>query len=424
MQRTQPTKNVLVLLPSQQDRSELAQLESNHYCFHYMDDPAWKSHEPAMNGFDPLAYIDRCLLLAREVKADGIFYTHELANFVAAVLAQELGLPGPPIESMFLTNHKLYGRAAERDPIKFKGFAYDSEEWRATQEFPVQVKPVSLFFSLLQSTARNKLELERAVEALRGTIRPWERPFADIFTRYVDKGKYPLAAGSPFLVEEFVDNVVSQHAVEGWSDADGIPHLWAVSDNNYFPGQGAPLDNNSVPSALSSELIGSVVSTAFDTVQRFGIRNGFWNAEIWIREDGRMQVTEVNGRMCATMTALYRKAYDKSQYPAVLKLACGEPIDPEKDVPTKASCVAAMFGIATKKRGPVHELIDIYRFEQLTKRDEVIQARLMFDSQTNVTWHQTGGKSCVARAWIAGHSQVEINALANEIRQSVLMPDD
>lgn len=421
MQSRQPVKNVLVLLPSSQDRSELTQLESSGYCFHYMDDPAWKSHEPALTGFDPNAYIARCLEKAREVKVAGIFYTHELANFVAAVLARELGLPGPPVESMFLTNHKLYGRAMESDPICFFGYRLDSEEWRETENFPVHVKPVSLFFSLLQSTARNPDELASAVADIRGTIRDWERPFTELFAQYVNQEKYPLAAQSPFVVEEFVGNVVSQHAVEGWSDAEGLPHLWAVSDNNYWPGQGAPLDNNSVPSRLTPAVNQAIVQKAFETVQRFGIRNGFWNVEIWLRDDGRLQITEVNGRICATMTALYRKAYGKSQYPVVLKLACGEPINPVTDAPADASYVAAMFGISSSQKGRVRDLIDISKFEELTKRDEVIQARLMFEPQTEVTWHQTGGKSCIARAWIFGDTQHQIDQLANEIRRSVLV---
>ena len=420
MKTTDTTRHVLVLLPSVQDRSELMPLAEHGYTFHFMDDPAWKSHEPALDGFDPHAYIERCLALAREVNAAGIFYTHELANFVAAVLARELGLPGPTVESIFLTNHKLYGRATEMDPIRFKGYALDSDEWRRAVIFPSHVKPVSLFFSLLQSTVRNEADLERAVAALRGSIRSWERPFTDLFARYVDQASYPLAAGSPILIEEFVGDVVSQHAVEGWSDADGVPHLWATSDNNYMAGSGAALDNNSVPSALEPEMARRIEDLAFATVRRFGMKSGFWNVEVWVREGGKLQITEVNGRICATMTALYRKAYGKSQYPVILKLACGQPIDPETDAPGEPLCHAAMFGISTARKGLVKQLINVPEFQRLTTRSEVIQARLMFDPDTNVTWHQTGGRSCVARAWISGDSLGQVSRLANEIRASVV----
>ncbi len=413
-------KHVLVLLPSKQDYDELQSLESAGYTFDFLDDENWRSYEPSLTGFFPLAYVNRCVERVRQTNACGIFYTDDLANFIAAIVAKTVGLAAPSIESMFLANHKLYSRATERSPIRFTGFSFDSDKWRNAVDFPIHVKPVSLFFSLLQTTVHCEKELERAVSRLKASAPEWERPFVELFSHYIDDEKYPLADQHCFLAEEFVGNAISQHAVEGWTDADGVQHIWAVSDNNYFPGLSAALDNNSIPTRLTDVMSQAVCDVAMDTVARFGLKDGFWNVEIWVRDDGKIQVTEVNGRVCSSMTPLYRNVFGKSQYPAALKIACGLRVE-KSDRPSSPVGVGAMFAISSPHTGRVRDLLKLEKFPEIRKIPGVVKATQIYGSDAIVNWQQTGGRCCVARAWIVGQDYAEITQKAANIRQELLV---
>lgn len=47
---------------------------------------------------------------------------------------------------------------------------------------------------------------------------------------------------------------------------DGIQHIWAVSDSNYFPGVASALDNNSVPTQLGDHMSKTVCEVALNTM--------------------------------------------------------------------------------------------------------------------------------------------------------------
>jgi hypothetical protein len=396
-------------------------LARSGYTFDYLDDEYWRSYEPALPQFDSVALTRRSILKANQIQADGVFCSDDLGNLVGAIVASQAGLPGSTVESMFLANHKFYSRMVEPDPIRCRAYSVESTQWRAELECPIHLKPASLFFSLLQRTARDQDQLASAIAILRTAIPEWERPFVDLFREYVDTKKFPLAGVHSFLAEEFVDDSVSQHAVEGWSGSDGLPRVWAVSDNNYWPGSGASLDNNSVPSSATLELKTKLESVACDTARRFGMRNTFWNIELWVRCDRRIQVTEVNGRICASMTPLYRYVCGTSQYPAAIKVACGEKINEIEDLPRWSVGAGAMFGISTDRVGYLKDLIDLEEFNRVRDIPGVVKAKLMFSPDTLVSWMQTGGRCCIARTWIVGRDYNSIAEVAAEVRRRVLV---
>lgn len=410
---------VLVLLPSAQDRAELAKLADQGFDFAYIEDSSWRSYEASLQTFDAVEYVGRCTEMAHREGAKAIFYSDDLANFVAAVVARDVGLAGPSVDSMVLANHKFYCREAESNPIRFQGFALERDEWRNALSFPSQVKPTSLYFSLLQASVKSESELVSAVEKLRAGVPHWERPFRDLFRHFGNHERFPMAGTPMFLAEEFVDGA-SQHAVEGWSDSVGRPSVWAVSDNNYFPGSGAALDNNSVPSRLSSDGISAVSEAATNMVTRAGVKNGFWNVELWIRPDGRVHITELNGRMCASMTPLYRRVYGMSQYSAALKVALGFGVDLNAEMPARPNGVGGMFTISTRQQGYVRDILRLNELPEIAKWNGVVKTALMFAPETLISWRQTGGRSCLARAWVVGRNYPEIVAIAADIRRRVL----
>lgn len=412
-------KNVLVLLPSEQDRLELKKLTPLGYQFIYADDERWRSYEASLEDFDPVEYMQHCIALAREYQVEGIFYTDDLANFVAAILTKELGLPGPPVNAMFLANHKYYSRTVETDAVGFSSYDLHNDGWKSIDTFPIHIKPTSLYFSLLQTTVRDKAELQKVVESLRINIPRWEHPFKKLFANYINRETYPLADKDILLCEEFVTNA-TQHAVEGWSDEHGH-HVWAVSDNNYWPGESAPLNNNSFPTTLPSEKEQALIKVALDLINRFEMKSGFWNIELWIRSDGRIQATEVNGRICSSMTPLYKHIFGKTQYPLALSLAVGgDPNLLAYAKKPKKNVIGGAFSITSTRKGLVSELIDLTMLREISSWHNVIKTKIMYPEDMTVTWHQTGGINCLARAWLVGETYEEICDVAGKIRKLVV----
>lgn len=411
-------RKLLALLPSAQDRAELARLVEEGIHVVFAEDDGWKSYEVCPDGFDPVSYTERAILLGRQEQVDGVFYTDDLANFVAAVVCRELALPGPSVDSMFLANHKYYARRAERSPIAFSGHTIGESFDAAQVSLPSQLKPTSLYFSLLQFTARSTEEVSAAAASLARDVPKWERPFKDLFASYVDRERYPLANRDMFLAEEFV-SARSHHAVEGWTGADGRLQLWAVSDNNYFDGPGSALDNNAFPSRLSETVKAQVIECAFNAVRDMGIKTGFWNVEVWVLDNGTTRVTEVNGRACVSMTALYRAVSGQSQYPLVAKLSAGQLFEPSELV-APAGRVGGMFAISTASEGIVRDLLDLDAYERMKQAEDVVRTTLVFSPDTSIEWKQTGGRCCLARAWIVGSSYEEIRARAEGFRRQLL----
>ncbi|MGM9515875.1 ATP-grasp domain-containing protein [Roseateles sp. DB2] len=411
-------KKLLALLPSPQDRRELDALADKGIAVVYLDDPGWRSYDASLQSFDPIEFVRKGISMGKEHAVDGIFFTEDLANFCGAVMGQALNLPTPSVEAMFLANHKYYSRSRERHPIRFQGFRLDQDDWMRDITFPSHLKPPSLFFSLLQTTVTQPQELAEAVAELREKLPAFARPYKELFSRYVDADRFPLAMHDMFMAEEFV-SCRTQHAVEGWTDAEGRHAIWAVSDNNYFDGVGSALDNNSVPSRLGAAELDRVVQAALDAVENIGIKNGFWNVELWVLPNDDIRITEINGRACVSMTALYKQVFGKSQYALIAKLAAGLPIE-ASDAAGPPKGVGGMFAVSTSRQGYVRDLLDEEAFAQVQHMPGIVRTAQIFPGDAYIDWHQTGGRSCLARFWLVGESYEAIAAQAREIRARVL----
>jgi hypothetical protein len=414
------TKHVLALLPSKQDRLELRAMEPHGYTFHFVDDESWRSYEPAAYTFDPIYYAQYCSSVAKEIGAAGIFSSDDLANLVAAIVARECNLPAPSIKSMFLANHKYWARKSEKRPLSCTLLSVSSQTTDCELRYPVQLKPASLYFSLLQETAHSAYDVRSWIERNKENIVAWERPFRELFRQFIDQGEYPGADVPSVVAEEFVADYASQHAVEGWTDANGDSHVWAISDNNYVGGSGSSLSSNTVPTRLSDVLAQDISRAAIEAVDALDIRKGFWNAELWMLRDGSFRLTEINGRICASMTALYRAVFGMSQYRAAIKLACGEEVSLATDVPRVSTGLGGMFAIPTRRRGYVREILQVSQVELIRAMPGVVRFELMFGPDMLINWHQTGGRCCVARAWIVGATFDEIHSKAERIRALIL----
>ena len=303
--------------------------------FHFVD--AGISHWEASPEFDPLAYLERCREAIREHHVDAVVSTHDLGDLIAAVLADEAGLPGPSPEAVFLCLHKLYGRRAERDPIRCQALLLGEPLPPLT--YPAYLKAPWLKLGLLGFKLDSDDDARAAMDLARRELPAWTRQYYPLFAAAIDLAKYPLATTDMMLVEEFVEG--RQVTVEGWS-LEGDIQIWAMTDTNTFAGSRV-IDNFSTPSRVDGETAATLREKTIETIRAFGFDGGFFNIEFWLTADG-VRLTEVNGRSAACFGGIYELALGADIFAAVADVACGRP---PRALPRPGARVAGQFNVIT-----------------------------------------------------------------------------
>jgi hypothetical protein len=390
---------ILVICPDYYDRWAFERVEG-HY-FHFVD--AGISHWEASPQFDPTAYLDRCREVMATHRVGAVVSTHDLGDLIAAVLADEAGLPGPSPESVFLCLHKLYGRRAEIDPIRCQPLLLDEPLPAIT--YPAYLKAPWLKLGLLGFKVTSDDETREAMELARRELPAWTRQYYPLFARAVDLAKYPLATTDMMLVEEFIEG--RQVTVEGWSLGGDI-RIWAMTDTNAVAGTRV-IDNFSTPSRVDAETAETLRAKTIETIRAFGFDGGFFNIEFWLSDDG-VRLTEVNGRSAACFGGIYELALGADIFAAVADVATGRA---PRVLPRPGGRAAGQFNVITFDDDLASNLLDyevaatIPEFSAFRRADE----RVRPVSEFGVVLGQIE---------IAGDSYAEIHERAEGMRRKLL----
>jgi hypothetical protein len=390
---------ILVICPDSYDRWAFERVEGHR--FHFVD--AGISHWEASPAFDAIGYLDRCRQVMAEQKVGAVVSTHDLGDLIAAVLADEAGLPGPSAESVFLCLHKLYGRRAEIDPIRCQPLLLDEPLPPLT--YPAYLKAPWLKLGLFGFKITSDEETQAAMELARRELPAWTRQYYPLFARAVDLAKYPLATTDMMLVEEFIDG--RQVTVEGWS-LGGDVRIWAMTDTNTFAGTRV-IDNFSTPSRVDAELSETLRAKTIETIRAFAFDGGFFNIEFWLTDDG-VRLTEVNGRSAACFGGIYELGLGADIFAAVADVAAGRA---PRALPRPGGRVAGQFNVITFDDDLAGNLLDydaaaaMPEFSSFRQRDERVRPLSEFGV-------------VLGQIEIAGDSYDEIHDRAEELRRKLL----
>ncbi|HEV7671234.1 MAG TPA: ATP-grasp domain-containing protein [Thermoanaerobaculia bacterium] len=397
--------DVLVLLPDAFDRGSFSAVPGHRFRFVETEREIdhWRP-----TGFDPLAYLERARAAAREGPVDAVVSTHDLGDYLAALLVRELGLPGPAPEAVFLGLHKYYGRRAERQAgfASLRCEALDLEE-ACPQAFgyPCFLKAPFLKLGLLGFRLDGPEDLARAWSVARRELPAWSRQYLPLFSATVDLAHYPLAGREVMLLEEFRDG--PQVTVEGWVQ-NGRFHLWAITDTNTFPGSRA-IDNFSLPSRLPAAAQERLAEAAERAVQAIGFDGGFVNVELWWQEGEAIPI-EVNTRAAASFSSLYERCLGASHWAAIVEAAGGnEPAT----LPTPNGTVGGQFNLVTFAEGRFGDLLDLDAAREVPG--------ISLDRSPDDIVHPVSEFGVVlAQVELFGGSYDEIHAEATRIRRRLL----
>jgi len=249
---------------------------------------------------------------------------------------------------VFLCLHKLYGRRAERDPIRCEPLLLDAP--LPPLHYPAYLKAPWLKLGLLGFKVASDYEARSALELARRELPQWSRQYYPLFRQAIDVEKYPLALTDMMLIEEFVEG--RQVTVEGWA-LDGEVNIWATTDTNTFPGTRV-IDNFSTPSRVDAATAVVLRAKTLETIRRFGFDGGFFNIEFWLTDDG-IRLTEVNGRSAACFGGLYELALGADIFAAVADVATG--VQP-RQLPKGGHNVAGQFNVISFNEDLAGNLLD------------------------------------------------------------------
>jgi hypothetical protein len=256
----------------------------------------------------------------------------QFGALAAALIAEQLGLPGAPPEAILAAQHKLHarrvlGRVAAEASLPFEELELDyGEPIPDGLRYPRFVKPVKAAFSVLARDVRSRAELQAHTRFDRREM--WIiRQLVDPFDR-VCRARLPEAGSAHrMLLEDPVPLHVSQFNLDGWV-ADGRVRTIGVVRAVMYPGTRAFM-RWELPAGLDS----AVEQRATDVARRFlsaiGYDRGFFNLEFFHDEaSGRLTVIECNPRLASQFGDLYRRVLGIDPHRMAVALALDE--DPER----------------------------------------------------------------------------------------------
>jgi hypothetical protein len=277
--------------------------------------------------FDALAFVER---LARRYAKRGLEAVtssdEQFGPFLASLLAQRLGLPHAPLESVIQIQHKFharraFGRIAPEANGRFgllrRGFASPADVPIA---FPFYVKPVKAAFSVLARRVDSFAELARhaafgPLEA--AIIERLVRPFGDVMRAHTALDGDPFA----MVCEEIARG--PQVTVNGYARRGKAVVLGTV-DSIMYPGTDQ-FQRFQYPSALPAAALARAEALAVRLVEGMGFGHGMFNVEMRIDPaSGHPRVIEINPRVAGQFYDLFERVDGYSLFEALLDLESGE----------------------------------------------------------------------------------------------------
>ena len=320
-------ESVLVICPTARDRIHFARPEiQGRYALEFRGtDEA--THQP---GFDALSFLTDAIqdISGRRADFQGVVGIDDFpACMLAAIVAETFGFAFPSFESLFLCQHKYYSRLRQRDaaPKATPNFhlvdlsqALDPSHLPIA--FPVFVKPVKSYLSILARRLENFQDLARAIAEAPVRLGPVAKMFDALVGVSTLDRRYRTVPASALLLEGPLTG--HQVTLDGYA-YQGRVVLLGVVDSVFFPGT-LSFARFEYPSRLPPRVQERMGRIAERVVASVGLDRTFFNIEFFYRqEDDSIRIIEINGRMASQFAPLYRMLHGIDMYAMQLDMVLG-----------------------------------------------------------------------------------------------------
>lgn len=314
---------VLVVCPTDWDERQLAALPDEVRARHELVFDELHDADVRWD-LDLAAYVDERVRRHRG-EIDGVLSSSDYPGvLVAAAIAAELGLSGPPPESVLRASHKYYSRLVQRETVpdvvpRFALFdPADERTWPRDEDFPCFVKPVKGSFSLFA----RRIEDRRALRAFAASpaLAEFRAYYVAMFDAFAARHVRFEHGARAFLAEEPVGG--AQVTVEGWVQG-GRAHVLGIVDTAFHPGTRS-FASFDYPSRLDAAVQERMGRAACAVALALGLDHTLFNVEMFHDpESDRLALIEVNPRLCGQFGDLYEKVDGTNGFELALALACG-----------------------------------------------------------------------------------------------------
>jgi len=274
--------------------------------------------------FDMQRFVDG-LVKRYAGRIDGVFSSNEQFGALAAAwVAQRLGLPGTDPVALLRAQHKYEARLRLREFApqlcpRFELIPYTITQADAARlRYPLFVKPVKATFSVLARRCDTPDEL---IAHLR--FRRWEK---HIIKRLIEPHNQAMRRYPQFTVDS--RHLVVEEIVDGRQvnvDAfvhKGAFHVLGMADELMYPGTMAFMRFAS-PSRLGLATQARIREASELVLRGFGLDHGFFNLEFFVRDDGSLQLIEVNPRLAAQLAQVHEWVSGIETYELGFAMALG-----------------------------------------------------------------------------------------------------
>lgn len=262
-----------------------------------------------LESFDPQAFLAEW----GDVTTDGFVATKDQSALLAALLAEQRGLPGPSPAALVACQHKPTSRSLQQQVAPQATPEFALLDGHPVLPFPLFVKPVVGRLSQNATRVDDPSDLLGLHEADRYT------------TRYAEIAA--LAGASPerahgFIVEELLDG--PEVTLEGYVHRGRVTTI-GVTDSVKYPGTNS-FERFEYPSMLAPEHQDELSRIAEQVLPALAFDEGFFNVEFFVPEGRPAQIIEVNGRLASQFAPLVLALHGRSTYDALFEL--GTSTDP------------------------------------------------------------------------------------------------
>jgi biotin carboxylase len=407
-------KNVLVFGLTDLQRGELETVRgAEGYRFHGVLDYERLVADSDMD-FEVLLEDARRELAAFDGRVDALVAHWDFPTSVLVpVLAGELGIPAPSLESLVKSEHKYWSRLEQKASVPecvpgfcaFDPFAEDPLA-QVELDFPFWVKPVKAHSSSLGFEIHDEQQFRDAVEQIRAEVGNMGDAFQQVLKRLELPPEIESATGTSCLAEQLISG--TQAAPEGTMfrgefNVHGVFDMYKDDAGTSFERLDYPAD--SVPESVQQRMID--VSERY--LRHVGFDDGCFNAEfMWDRSSDKVWLVEVNTRISQSHSDLFAKVDGASNHEVAIDIALGRrPSMPHREGPFAVASQCMIFhdeDAVVAKVPTEQELAEIAERFPETEVTLSVQA----GDRLSGTPNQDSYRYIVAKAYIGAQTREEL----------------
>lgn len=260
---------------------------------------------------------------------DGVVGVTELSSLVASVIAGELHLRGPSLESVVRTQNKYLSRLSQREivPESAPKFQLGSEIQRPedlTISFPLFTKPIVSSVSRYSFQVENYASLQNILSNASSALNTQNALHCGSFDEIVrlwlvDTIEMPSATS--MICEELLDG--EHMSVDGWI-SDGKVGFFGMALAILLPNK-ISFDRFDFPFSCSALLEDKIYQVCERVIKGLGLNNTLFCVEMKVSEEDRaVSIIEINTRLTMQFIFLTEEVTGINPLTRFVQIALGE----------------------------------------------------------------------------------------------------